>query len=315
MNGAIAGTIEGTTALMAAMERIIQADVGRNTGPLFAAAAGGLAAAATAIARQEHPCLGMITGFFIPGATPPAAETDGPPGVALLAAGLSELGIPCRLATDRACAAACTAALGAAGLGTLPIDAMAPGAPLAPLAASWRRAGVNLALAVERCGPARDGIPRTMRGLPLDACAAPLEQLFLAGPWRRIAIGDGGNEIGMGSLPHALIARHVANGAAIACTVPADHLVVAGVSNWGCYALLAALAALRPDWRAPLLAWLDPAREQAVIEAMVREGPAVDGVTGRPALSVDGLPMEIHHRRIRELRALVPEMTASTSFF
>lgn len=290
--------------LIAAMERVIQADVGRNTGPLFAAAAGGLAAAAMAIAGQRRPVLGLLSGFFIPRATPPAAETDGPLGAALLAGGLAAVGVPSRLATDATCAQACAAALRAAGLGGMPLDIAAPGESLEPIVATWRRAGVNLALAVERCGPAHDGVARTMRGIPLDSCAAPLDELFLAGPWRRIAVGDGGNEIGMGSLPHALIARHIANGAAIACTVPADHLVVAGVSNWGCYALLAALAVLRPDWRAPLLAWLAPERDAAILEAMVREGPAVDGVTGRPALSVDGLPMAVHHARIRELRTL-----------
>lgn len=308
MNGEAAALPASARGTIAAMERVIQTDVGRNTGPLFAAAAGGLAAAASAIARRERPVLGLLSGFYIPRATPPAAETDGPLGVALLAGGLAAVGVPCRLATDVLCASACAAALGAAGLPGMPIDTAAPnasgGASVEPLLATWHKAGVNLALAVERSGPARDGVPHTMRGLPLDSYAAPLHALFLGGAWERLAIGDGGNEIGMGSLPHALIARHIANGAAIACTVPADHLVVAGVSNWGCYALLAALAVLRPDWRAPLLAWLDPARDEAILTAMVRHGPAVDGVIGRPALSVDGLPMAVHHERLRELRTL-----------
>ncbi len=304
MNGEAAPLSACARGTIAAMERVIQTDVGRNTGPLFAAAAGGLAAAAAAIARRDQPVLGLLSGFYIPRATPPAAETDGPLGAALLAGGLAAVGVPCRLATDVLCASACAAAVAAAGLPGMPIDTAPAGASVAPLLATWRQAGVNLALAVERSGPARDGVPHTMRGIPLDSYAAPLHALFLGGTWERLAIGDGGNEIGMGSLPHALIARHIANGAAIACTVPADHLVVAGVSNWGCYALLAALAVLRPDWRAPLLAWLDPARDEAILTAMVRHGPAVDGVIGRPALSVDGLPMAVHHERLRELHKL-----------
>ncbi len=40
-----------------------------------------------------------------------------------------------------------------------------------------------------------------MRGTDISAYAAPLDRLFSAGPWRTIAIGDGGNEIGMGGVP------------------------------------------------------------------------------------------------------------------
>ena len=55
-----------------------------------------------------------------------------------------------------------------------------------------------------------------------------------------IGIGDGGNEIGMGKL-HQRVVEHVQNGATIASIVPADHLITAGVSNWGGSALAAAL--------------------------------------------------------------------------
>jgi hypothetical protein len=54
-----------------------------------------------------------------------------------------------------------------------------------------------------------DGRPRNMRGEDVGAYAAPLDRVFVAGPWRTIAIGDGGNEVGMGSLPAGLIAREI----------------------------------------------------------------------------------------------------------
>ena len=57
------------------------------------------------------------------------------------------------------------------------------------------------ALSIERCGRSADGAPRNMRGEDISAFATPLDDLFVAGPWQRIAIGDGGNEIGMGSCP------------------------------------------------------------------------------------------------------------------
>ena len=290
-----------------AIERVIQQDVGRNIAPLFTAAAGGLHAAAAAIAATPRPVLGLITGFFVPLGSPPAAETDGPVGTALLVAGLTAAGVPCRVATDTLCAAACAAALRGADVPRVPLDTAAPGALTADLIARWRSAGVTTAIAIERCGPSRDGVPRNMRGVALDGWTADLHKVFAAGPWRTIAIGDGGNEIGMGALPKALIAQHIANGAAIACVTPAEYLVVAGVSNWGCYALLGALAVLRPAWRAPLLACLDPDRDAAILQETVRAGPAVDGVTGLQTLTVDGLHPQAHHACIRAIRRLVED--------
>ena len=297
-------TVAAERQAIDAIERTIQQDVGRNVAALFGACAGGLHAAATAIAATPRPCLGLITGFYVPLGRPPAAETDGPVGTAVLAAGLVAAGVGCRIATDTICADACAAALRGASAAGVPIDTLAPGGDAAPLALSWAEAGVTTAIAIERCGPARDGVPRNMRGLDLSRWTAPLHELFAAGPWGTVAIGDGGNEVGMGSLPPALIARHIANGAAIACATPAQHLIVAGVSNWGCYALLAALALLRPDWRAAMLAALDEERAAAALREMVQSGPAVDGVTQVQALTVDGLSPEVHRAKLRAIRAL-----------
>jgi hypothetical protein len=290
---------------VAALERLIQVEVGRNMTALFAAAQGGLMGAAAALAAMGGGGVGVITGFYVPRGTPPAAETDGPLGAALLIRALAGVGMTCRLATDEACRNACAAALAAAGVGAVPIDAVRPGAPLASLIARWRAAGIALALAIERCGRSADGMPRNMRGEDISADTAALDDLFRAGPWETIAIGDGGNEIGMGALPPGLIARHVAHGETIACTTPARHLIVAGVSNWGAYALVAALAALRADWRDRLLACLDENLDRAILTAMVERGPAVDGVSRRQTLSVDNLDLAVHHAKLRALRALV----------
>ena len=149
-----------------------------------------------------------------------------------------------------------------------------------------------------------------MRGEDISAFTTPLDELFLAGPWRRIAIGDGGNEIGMGSLPASLIGAHVAHGEAIACATPADHLIVAGVSNWGAYALVGALAVIRDDWRDSLMEWLDATRDGAILEAMVNDGPAVDGVTRQRALTVDGMPAAVHHAKLQAIRAIVEAYAA-----
>ena len=292
-------------ALVDRIEALVQEEVGRTISHLCAAAAGGLWAMASSIAAVPAPVVGVITGFFVPRASPPAAETDGPIGAALLLRALSVAGIACRLATDEPCRATCAAALVGAGIGALPMDVVALGAPLDPLVAAWTAAGVTHGLSIERCGLAADGRPRNLRGVDIGDFTAPLDHLFLGGPWTKLAIGDGGNEIGMGALPRGLIAQGVAHGAAIACATAADHLVVAGVSNWGAWGLIAALAVLRADWREAMLAALDPVRDRAIIEHAVRHGPAVDGVTALAELTVDSLDLTRHHAKLDAIRVVV----------
>ncbi len=118
-----------------------------------------------------------------------------------------------------------------------------------------------------------------MRGVDVSPWTPPLDSLFEGGDWAKLAVGDGGNEVGMGKLPAGLIAQHVPNGAEIACVTSCDHLVVAGVSNWGAYGLMAALAVLRPDWAPTIAKFLTAERDFFVTDATVKEAGAVDGVT------------------------------------
>ena len=292
-------------ALVDQIERLVQIDVGRNITALFGAARGGLRGAATALVSARSGRVGLITGFYVPEGTPPAAETDGPLGAALLARALAAVGVPCRVATDEPCRGACAAALAGAGAREIAIDIVALRTPLAPLVETWRRAGISHAISIERCGRSADGAPRNMRGQDIGSYTAPLDDLFVAGPWETIAVGDGGNEIGMGAISRSLIARHVDHGETIACVTPAQHLIVAGVSNWGAYALIGALAALHEDWRRTLLACLDETLDRIVLEAMIEQGPAVDGVSRQPTLTVDNLDIATHHQVLRKIRTLV----------
>ncbi|HEY1413609.1 MAG TPA: glutamate cyclase domain-containing protein [Rhodopila sp.] len=296
--------------LIERIEALIHRDVGRGMDAVFQATRGGLSGAVSALAATPAPRIGLITGFFVPGGTPPAAETDGPPAAALLAAGFIENGLVCRLATDTICQSACRAALDAAGAATVPIDAAEPNGSVGIIIDRWRRDRIDWVIAIERCGPAADGHSRNMRGTDISAFVAPLDRLFSAGPWRTIAIGDGGNEIGMGRVARALIGQHVPQGEAIGCVTPADFLIAAGVSHWGAYAFLAALALRRADWRAHITGVLDPAFDQLVIEATVRHGPAVDGVSLRQEPTVDAIPMPVHHALLNAIRGFLEKSPA-----
>jgi hypothetical protein len=283
---------------IAAIEALVCRDVGRKTAELIAASAGELAAAASSLGKATR--VGLITGFFVPRGEVAAPETDGPVGTALLAAALAACGVPTRIAVDTPCAAAVRAAVDAAG-GGVAVDEVGVDENLDRLIGDWRSTGVSHAVAIERCGRSADGRPRNMRGVDVSPWTAPLDDLFLAGPWIRLAVGDGGNEIGMGKLPPGLIARTVPNGEKIACVTSCERLVVAGVSNWGAYGLMAALAVARPDWAARIATFLTAERDLAVTRATVDKAGAVDGVTAQREATVDGFGPEIHGPLIDEL--------------
>jgi hypothetical protein len=145
----------------------------------------------------------------------------------------------------------------------------------------------------------------SMRGRDVTAVTRPAHLLFEKMPWTMvggrttIGIGDGGNEIGMGKLPWATIRKNVPQGGLVACRVPTDYLIVAGVSNWGAYALATGVRMLRGA--GPTGDLYDVNRERNLLKLMVDAGPLVDGVTGERTLSVDGLTFERYGRVLRQL--------------
>ena len=145
--------------------------------------------------------------------------------------------------------------------------------------------------------PIADGLKFLFKEEVIPAYADKL--LFLAAPARTVTVGvgDGGNEVGMGSV-RARVARAGGVFPRIASVVRVKHLVVAGVSNWGAYGIVAELARLAGR---PLLH--SGEEEQAMVAACVEAG-AVDGLTHRPEPTVDGLPLSAHIGMLELLRVL-----------
>ena len=295
---------------------LIQNDIGKRglgTDPvrnLINACAGDFRAACHSLGDHPAPALALVTGFFIPTATPAAGETDGPLGALFLARAFAPLGIPVVLATDDFCVRAFEAGLAKCGLlGRVPIVNLPTPTQAKDMtqAEYWdyfdQRKGVaplTHLLAIERVGPSHthDGLPpehrdrcHTMRGREITELMSPAHQLFESahrfGNIVTIGIGDGGNEIGMGKIPWDVIDRNIPHGGLVACRVPVQHLIVCGVSNWGAYALAAGVALLRGHALDASL--LDSVHERKTLEIMVKEGPLVDGVLGLPSATVDGL--------------------------
>ncbi len=267
--------------------------------------------AATLLARiPEEAVVLLATGA---GAPPhlPAGETDGPPGVIFLARALRHLrrARPVLLTESRMLAPLKAAAVAA--------DLVAPVEELPEGPASPEAAGLLLArhrpaalVVVEKLGENERGVIHDMRGEDVGASHASLASLVAAAKEAgalTVAIGDRGNEVGFGliagSLPATALRRRrcvCPCGGTILSSVATEALVVAATSNWGAYAVTAALALLAG--REDLLP--DPAVEAAVREACVAAG-ARDGVTREAVPTVDGTSPEAQAAVLTLLRAAV----------
>lgn len=284
---------------------------------------GHLAGAAAELADfAKH--VAIVTGFFVPHACPPAAETDGPPGSLMLAAALRAAEVGVSIITDSNCAPAVMAAADAVGFSRADVLVAPVGdcAWIDSFFASSAGKSLTHLVSIERVGPSHtpqslraqsralaelpDSFVKqvaveshnrchNMRGEIIDDHCADLHRLFEEGReynprLKTIGIGDGSNEIGMGSILWDDLVRRLPGDRAphIPCRIATDWTIVAGTSNWGGYALAAATLLLRG--RTEFLQSWDADRELHVIEQMVANGRAVDGITGRQEPTVDGLP-------------------------
>lgn len=149
-----------------------------------------------------------------------------------------------------------------------------------------------------------------MRGIEASAFNAPIDVLFSVAKQQAIgattiSIGDGGNEIGMGNI-YEFVKRHVPRGETIGCRVTTDHLLTAGVSNWGGYALACALYILATESdpkNANKRMLPDATVESEILDVMLAHG-AVDGPTCTAARKVDSFDWDYHAALLEKMIAL-----------
>jgi hypothetical protein len=301
---------------------------------------GDLARAAHSLVERDGT-VAIITGFAVPFPTGPVAETDGPLGAAMLGEVLQKLGHQIVLLTDDVCAPALRVAAVASGLPSDSVEAM----PLRVASADeWvrellTRHPLDHLIAIERVGPSHTTasvlsqsrsskltaeefnrrVPtdhqdhcHNMRGEIIDRLTAPLHRIFdlvaaLPNPPTTVGIGDGGNEIGMGSLLWEEIAGQLKGPQAdwLPCRIATASTILAGVSNWGGMALAAAAAMIagRPEL---VRAWTRE-RQIDVLERLVKEGPAVDGALRLRQPTVDGLDVDTYLQPWVEIERLLVE--------
>jgi hypothetical protein len=280
---------------------------------------GTLPTASTVVVLSGFPCCVNET---------PPTETDGPPGTMSLARTAVALGHNAVVVVDDCNSAVFEAALHNLAL---PDETKRRKIRLETFPPDFNDAEENrfqdlakscdLLLACERAGPGKDGICYTMRGIDMNSrgLIAPLHRFVLE---RKdgvafIAIGDGGNELGMGKVIDAIReSPQIPNGNEIGCVVSADHLVAASVSNWGGYALSAAAALIRAehdsttktsdDLEKTVRNWVHKClpTEPQEVELLRRcvEAGCRDGVSGKIEETVDGMSFETSLKCLQEIR-------------
>ena len=156
----------------------------------------------------------------------------------------------------------------------------------------------SLIVSIERPGVAADGRYYNMRGRDISDHLAKFDLFCTRCDCPTIAVGDGGNEIGMGNILPQLAQLPI-----IPSVTACSELVIATVSNWGVYGIIAAMSlGLGRD----LFRCFDP---QEIVADLVRFG-AVDGKTGNPESTEDGFPLSVGLEIIARLRALFPASMA-----
>lgn len=243
----------------------------------------------------------------------PNGETDGPSGLAVLARCFTNLGHRVCVLAEQHFLPGIMAAVRASGVPVLdagswrqrPIGALAVNFPLGRPAADVfvdefldSVPEASIAIFLEKPGPNVAGIFHNSSGKPKHPeTVAHLDRLAERGRSRKIttgAVGDGGNEIGFGLIREELSEVHPYGkqcgcecGRGIIDATEVDFLFPAAVSNWGGYAIAAALAiSLRAPELMPSLVEVEES-----ISAPLSHG-AFDGYSGMSLPSVDGVSLE-----------------------
>lgn len=238
---------------------------------------------AAQVLRACDGCVLIGTGFPVAD----TFETDGPVGAIALYEALSALGAEPVLVCAPPLATALEKdfrvhSLSARSLPQARQDALDALSSLAP----------NAVISIERPGLCADGRYYNMRGEDISARCGIFDPFVELAQCPTIAIGDGGNEIGMGKIAQAISSLDIR-----VSVTSCDELLVADVSNWGAYGLIAFLGL----WaRKDLLGQVSP---KIILDYLSIRG-SVDGVTRENTPTEDGLAASTGCEVIEQLRQL-----------
>ena len=250
----------------------------------------------------------LISGFPVRTATGVVGETDGPSGITWLAGALNRLGAQVRIYTGQCCYDQIEAARAFA-------------APQSQLCLLPHRGGRDYArreledfapdclITLERPGRSADGTYYNMNACSISDLVADAEPLFREAEEMgipTIAVGDGGNEMGMGRC-RELVEHYVPHGQKICARQDADYTLMGGVSNWWGWGLAAAMSLSAGR---DLLPTCEEETEQ--LRRVVASGGA-DGNTARHEMTVDNMPLALHLEVLEHMRKAVQNSLRDTA--
>lgn len=280
------------------LDKIMKQDMG-GRGLLGALPANPIKETLNALKHAERVIL--LTGFPVRMADGSfIGETDGPSGTANLAYALTELGARVLVVTDKA----------SHGLLDAALRYRAPKAELALLPEDNTEEFIKSCIqtfqpthfmSLERPGKAADMHYHNMRGEYIDDMitdsALMLSEAKAFGAVT-ICIGDGGNEMGMGTF-HDEVAKNVPCGELICSCDHADITLASGVSNWWSWGIAALLS------RETGKALLPTAEEETELLHRVVMAGGVDGCTKENVETVDNLSLETNLSVLRAVAKLL----------
>lgn len=313
------------------IDKIMNLDIGnRGVHKLYAAARARtedplcLAAARKLASIEAGEAVILVTGSLTrPWVSKAIGETDGPVGVAAMARGLSYgfNAVPV-VVLDDSLLPPMQSLLQASGQSVVTLDqarraaanvrfcsvAVTRGFPIDPVQAREAAAQMleevrpKAIISVERAGMTPRGTYHNMLGQEFGEGRSRIDYLVSAANDAgipTIGIGDGGNEIGMGAIA-AAVHEHIRHGDVICAALATDVVLPAGVSNWGCYAIQAALALLTGNRDLLHTATM----ERRLLEAAASAG-FVDGRSGKCEPTADGLAASVHTGVVELMQSVV----------
>ena len=225
--------------------------------------------AVQAFLKLKKGVIFIYTGFYVAG----FAETDGPLGAYFLAKAFEKLGYTPVIVTDSFCEDYFP------DIKTLYI-------PLSGLSEAESTMILNTYkpiahLSIERCGQNNEGRYLNSRGVDIKEFTAPVDELFKLGSKTApsFGIGDGGNEVGMGSFADVLKNKELFYDY---CVIACDYPMIASVSNWGGYGFI---AELEKSLHVNVLPRFEEVEKYLAF--IVSKG-SVDGIKRESVMSVDG---------------------------
>lgn len=235
--------------------------------------------------QLEKGTVFLYTGFWVAG----FCETDGPIGTYFLAKALNSLGYKSIIITDEFCKdffkeIECI---------YMPItgydekenqDILDQYKPIAHIS-------------IERCGLNANGKYENARSIDIAEFTAPVDELFMLGDRTKpsYAVGDGGNEVGMGNFRKEIV-KHLS---LVPCVVNCDFPIIASVSNWGAYGFI---AYLQKHYKKEVMPSFDEVDKY--LEYIVSLG-SVDGIKKVCVKSVDGKEWYIEKEILKSLNEAI----------